>query len=62
VFAHPGRGGVPVFVDALALAVDGPAWQRRFAALWPAGSDAHASYAGRIALGPAYGLSEALRG
>jgi hypothetical protein len=51
-----------VFVEALALAVDGPAWQHRFAALWPAGSDAHASYAGRIAQGPTYGVSEALRG
>jgi hypothetical protein len=56
-----GAGGVPVFVEALALAVDGPAWQRRFAGLWPAGSDAHGSYAQRIAQGPAYGLSEALR-
>ncbi len=57
-----GAGGVPVFAEALALAIDGPAWQRRFAALWPAGSDAHASYAQRVAQGPAYRLSEALRG
>ena len=57
-----GAGGVPVFAEALALAIDGPAWQRRFAALWPAGSDAHASYAQRVAQGPAYRLSEVLRG
>lgn len=56
-----GAGGAPVFAEALALAIDGAAWQRRFAALWPAGSDAHRSYAQRIAQGPAYRLGEALR-
>ncbi len=57
-----GAGGAPVFAEALALAIDGAAWQRRFDTLWPAGSDAHRSYAHRIAQGPAYRISEALRG
>jgi hypothetical protein len=50
-----------VFADALALAVDGAAWQRQFAATWPAGSDAEASYGRRIAAGPDYRVSDALR-
>jgi hypothetical protein len=57
-----GAGCVPVFAEALALAIDGAAWQRRFAALWPAGSDADRSYAQRIAQGPAYRVDQALRG
>jgi hypothetical protein len=50
-----------VFVDALAVPVDGAEAQRRFLAQWPAGSDAHVSYADRIRAGPAYGVAEALR-
>lgn len=52
----------PVFIDAVALAIDGPAWQRQFGSTWPEGSDAHRSYAGRIAQGPAYTVADALRG
>ncbi len=51
----------PVFADAMALEVDGAAWQRRFAATWPAGSDAEQSYGRRIAAGPDYTVAEALR-
>lgn len=40
--------GSTVQVDALALAYDDACWQRDFLAQWPPGSDAHASYWGRI--------------
>jgi hypothetical protein len=55
------RDGGRVFADAVPLGWDAAAWSRRFLALWPEGSDAHASYAQRIAQGPAYAVSEALR-
>ncbi len=42
-----------LYVDALALRYDTRAWERRFLALWPAGSYAHRSYYGRIVSGPA---------
>jgi len=41
-------------VDAIALRYDARAWERRFLALWPAGSDAHSSYYARIVSGPAF--------
>ncbi len=49
------------FVDAVPLRYDAPGWQRRFLELWPAGSEAHRSYFGRIAQGPRYSRAEALR-
>ncbi|MCW5659383.1 MAG: hypothetical protein KIT60_16890 [Burkholderiaceae bacterium] len=48
-------------VDAVAIDYDHPAWQRSFLAQWPAGSDAHLSYAARIADGPDYRPADALR-
>jgi hypothetical protein len=50
-----------VFVEAIPLRYDSAAWERRFAARWPAGSDAHASYYRRIAGGPEYRVAQALR-
>ena len=49
-----------LFVEAVALDYDAAAWRRRFLEQWPAGSDAHASYYGRIVEGPSYGVQEAL--
>ena len=49
-----------LFVEAVALDYDAGAWRRRFLEQWPAGSDAHASYFGRIVEGPSYGVQEAL--
>jgi hypothetical protein len=46
-------------VEAMALRYDAAAWERRFLDLWPAGSDAHCSYYGRIGAGPEYTLSAA---
>ena len=43
------------------LAYDTSAWQRRFDARWPAGSDAERSYGRRIRAGTDYPLSELLR-
>ena len=51
-----------VHLDAIAVDVDGAEQQRRFLALWPAGSDAHQSYFGRIAAGPDYTPQQAVRG
>jgi len=50
-----------VFVEAIALDYDAAAWQRRFVAQWPEGSDAHRSYYQRIASGPRYDVGQALR-
>lgn len=41
-------------VEAVALRYDAGAWEKRFLALWPAGSDAHQSYYERIVSGPAF--------
>ena len=50
-----------VFVEAIPLRYDSAAWERRFVARWPAGSDAYASYYRRIAGGPGYRVAQALR-
>ena len=50
-----------VYVDALPLHFDAPAWTAHFLARWPAGSDAHASYFCRITDGPRYEPRQALR-
>jgi hypothetical protein len=47
--------------DAIPVNYDQAAWLRRFAANWPAGSAAYRSYAKRIAGGPDFALSEAVR-
>ena len=49
-----------VYIDALALHYDQPAWERCFLAQWPDGSDAHASYWGRMRHGPQYSAGEAV--
>jgi hypothetical protein len=48
-----------VFIDALPVAYDAPAFMRRFLARWPEGSPAHASYHARIAAGPDYAIARA---
>jgi len=45
------------YVEAMRIAYDQAAWERRFLELWPAGSDAHQSYAERIRQGPAFELA-----
>jgi hypothetical protein len=47
------------FVEAMPLRYDVAAWEQRFLAQWPPGSDAHRSYFERIAGGPGYTLREA---
>ena len=47
--------------EAIAIEIDGDAWQREFLRQWPAGSDAHLSYFDRIKRGPAYPPSDAIR-
>ena len=49
----------PLHVEAVPIRYDASAWDRRFLELWPAGSDAHQSYAARIADGPDYGREAA---
>ena len=51
----------PLFVEAIPIHYDAPAWRQAFLAQWPAGSDAHASYFSRIAAGPGYRREDALR-
>jgi hypothetical protein len=48
-------------VEAHALRYDHAAWLRRFLRTWPEGSDAFASYHGRLVHGPAYELPLARR-
>jgi hypothetical protein len=47
-------------IDAIAVDSASAAWRQQFAAQWPPGSDAHASYAARIETGPAYLPAQAL--
>jgi len=46
-----------VYVEAMPIAYDAAAWEKRFLQLWPAGSDAHQSYIERIRNGPEFGLA-----
>lgn len=50
-----------LFVEAMPIRYDAGAWERHFAAQWPSGSDAHASYYRRIVSGPEYTLEQAVR-
>lgn len=50
-----------LFVEALPVEYDAAAWERRFVAQWPHGSDAYRSYHERIVGGPRYRLEQALR-
>ncbi|CAN7397482.1 MULTISPECIES: hypothetical protein [unclassified Variovorax] len=49
------------YIDALSIEIDSAEVQRRFLAQWPLGSDAHDSYFHRIARGPEYTPSDAIR-
>jgi hypothetical protein len=68
ISVFPGKSAVyseraaSLCVEAVALEYDALAWQRRFLAQWPAGSDAYRSYYERIANGPQYSVERALRG
>jgi hypothetical protein len=48
-------------LEAVPIEYDQRAWLKRFRAVWPAGSDAHASYFRRIVEGPRYEPAAALR-
>lgn len=48
--------------DAVPIAYDHAAWQRRFEGLWPPGSPARVSYHARIVAGPAHDPAQAARG
>ena len=50
-----------VHIDALAIQVPVHAAQAQFLAQWPAGSDAHESYFGRISAGPDYHPHQVVR-
>ncbi len=50
-----------LFIDAVAIEIDMPAWQGLFRAQWPAGSDAQVSYLERLRDGPDYAQADALR-
>jgi predicted phosphodiesterase len=50
-----------VWVEAINLPYDNLAWEQRFLAQWPPGSDAHASYWDRITRGPRYEVAQAVR-
>jgi len=61
---HGRRFGVVargVHVDGIAIDFDAREWLARFERDWPAGSDAHLSYAERMRQGPAYGVHEVVR-
>jgi len=49
-----------VCIDALAVPYDAAAWDARFAAAWPTGSDAEVSYGARILRGPDFSVAAAL--
>ena len=48
-----------VHVEAVPVRFDAERWTRRFAAAWPAGSPAHASYYNRIVSGPRFRAAQA---
>ena len=58
---HHGLRQAGVSIDAIAIDYDTATFGAMMARLWPPGSDAHASYAQRIQLGPAYSPAQALR-
>jgi hypothetical protein len=43
-----------LYVEAMPIAYDAEAWEKRFLELWPAGTEAHRSYYERIRSGPAF--------
>ncbi len=54
-------GSGTVHVDAIGVEFDPAAWLEHFRRDWPAGSDAHTSYAERITRGPTYERRQAVR-
>lgn len=54
-------GDASLHVHAIPVRYDETAWERRFLAQWPPGSDAWLSYYQRICNGPAYSAGEAVR-
>lgn len=50
-----------IYLDALAIEADATHAQQAFVAQWPQGSDAHASYMDRIAVGPNYHPHQVIR-
>ena len=67
ISVRPGKGACygaragRLYVEAQPIDYDHAAWRVRFLELWPAGSDAHASYFARIEDGPRYELPLARR-
>ncbi len=55
------RPDARVHAEAIAVEIDGDAWQREFLRQWPAGSDAHEAYFDRITRGPTYHPGDAMR-
>jgi hypothetical protein len=55
-----GLAAKDAFVEALRVDYDHDGWIGRFAARWPEGSPAHASYFGRISRGTRFTLEQAL--
>jgi len=55
-----GADAASVYIDALEVRFDHVAWERAFAAQWPANSAAQLSYGARIAHGPGFSIDEAL--
>jgi hypothetical protein len=53
--------GGGVVAEAIAIDIDLPRWRSGFEAVWPEGSDAHASYFDRIVRGPEYAIADAVR-
>ena len=54
-------GHAHLHVHAVPVRYDATAWERRFLAQWPPGSDAWVSYFQRICNGPAYSAGDAVR-
>ena len=50
-----------VYVHAMPVCYDTVAWEKGFLEQWPAGTDAHLSYFGRICDGPLYTAAQAMR-
>ncbi|MGD9952728.1 MAG: metallophosphoesterase [Burkholderiales bacterium] len=65
ISTRPGSGALygarcgGLHVEAMPIAYDAAAWEKRFLELWPEGTEAHRSYYRRIAGGPDYPVSAA---
>jgi len=69
ISVHPPPAGAALYgtasggvhVHAIPVHYDATAWERKFTAQWPAGSDGSLSYHQRICNGPAYSVGDAMR-